>query len=126
MSSSNSSKKNRSIPFAILRISVSSNNTLASISDHSGNILSWSSAGVLGFKGAKKSTPYVASLVVLDAIKKVQQFNIKSLGVRIKGIHFSRDAALKALINLDMVVVYIRECTPVPHNGCRPKKRRKV
>ena len=101
------------------------NNTIVAISDLNGNTLGWSSAGVVGFKGAKKSTPYAAGVIVGDVIEKVREYGIKELDVYLKGIGSGREAAVRALQANGLEVNSIKDLTPVPHNGPRPRKARR-
>lgn len=102
------------------------NNTVVSLSDLHGNMLAWSSSGLLGFKGAKKATTYAATQVVLDVDEKVQKYGLRDVDVYIKGIGGGREAALRALAQKGYNITRIKDITPIPHNGCRPKKPRRV
>lgn len=102
------------------------NNTMISISDTSGNVLGWSTSGLLGFKGAKKATPYAATQVVGTVSEKVRKYGIKELEVYVKGVGSGREASIRALANNGFDLVLIKDITPIPHNGCRPKKPRRV
>ena len=102
------------------------NNTIVSIADLSGNILGWSSSGLMGFKGAKKATPYAAAQVVANISEKVRKYGIKELDVYIKGVGSGREASVRALANNGFGLASIKDKTPIPHNGCRPKKPRRV
>jgi small subunit ribosomal protein S11 len=107
-------------------IKSSYNNTLVMFTDMHGNSLAWSSAGLLGFKGAKKATTYAANQVAMDAHEKIQKYGLKDIEVFIKGVGSGRDAALRALAQKGYNLIGIKDKTPVPHNGCRPKKPRRV
>ena len=107
-------------------IKSSYNNTLVLFTDMHGNSLAWSSAGLLGFKGAKKATTYAANQVAMDADEKVQKYGLKDIEVFVKGVGSGRDAALRALAQKGYNLLAIKDITPVPHNGCRPKKPRRV
>lgn len=107
-------------------IKSSYNNTLVMFTDMHGNSLAWSSAGLLGFKGAKKATTYAANQVTVDAHEKVQKYGLKDIEVFVKGVGSGRDAALRTLAQKGYNLVSIKDKTPVPHNGCRPKKPRRV
>jgi len=107
-------------------IKSSYNNTLVLFTDMHGNSLAWSSAGLLGFKGAKKATTYAANQVALDANEKVQKYGLKDIEVFVRGVGSGRDAALRALAQKGYNLLAIKDITPVPHNGCRPKKPRRV
>ena len=102
------------------------NNTIISLTDLSGNVLSWASAGHLGFKGAKKATPYAASLVVANVAEKVSPYGMREVDVYLKGIGSGREAAVRALQTNGLQVMSIKDMTPIPHNGCRSKKPRRV
>lgn len=102
------------------------NNTIITISDANGAVLGWSSAGYLGFKGAKKSTPYAATKVSNDVSEKVQKYGIRELMVFIKGVGGGREASIRGLANAGFDLSAIKDITPIPHNGCRPKKPRRV
>lgn len=102
------------------------NNTIVSIADLGGNILGWSSSGLMGFKGAKKATPYAAAQVVANLSEKVRKYGVKELDVYVKGVGSGREASVRALANNGFELVSIKDETPIPHNGCRPKKPRRV
>ena len=102
------------------------NNTLITISDLQGNAIAWSSAGSLGFKGSRKSTPYAAQMAAEDAGKKAVEHGMKTLEVEVKGPGSGRESALRALQVVGFNITSIRDVTPIPHNGCRPPKRRRV
>lgn len=116
-------KKN--IASGVAHINSTFNNTMITITDIQGNAISWSSAGIQGFKGSRKSTPYAAQIAAEDAGKKAQEHGIKSLEVNIKGPGSGRESALRALHALGIIITTIRDVTPIPHNGCRPRKRRR-
>jgi len=102
------------------------NNTIVSIADSYGNTLGWSSSGLMGFKGAKKATPYAATQVVGNVSEKVKKYGVKELEVYIKGVGSGREASVRALANNGFDLILIKDITPIPHNGCRPKKPRRV
>lgn len=102
------------------------NNTLVTLSDLNGNTLSWSSAGALGFKGSKKSTPFAAQSAAEEAAKAAMEHGLKTVEVYVKGPGSGRDAAIRALQSAGLQITMIRDITPIPHNGCRPPKRRRV
>ena len=102
------------------------NNTVITITDISGNVISWATAGGQGFKGSRKSTPFAASIAAETAAKKAQEHGMRSLEVRVKGPGSGRESALRALQTAGLTITMIKDVTPVPHNGCRPPKRRRV
>lgn len=102
------------------------NNTIVTFTDQNGNVLSWSSAGQCGFKGPKKSTPYAASVIVKDAYEKAKKYGLKEVSVFVKGIGGGREASIRALNANGINVNNIKDVTPIPHNGCRAKKPRRV
>lgn len=102
------------------------NNTIVSIADINGNILGWASSGLLGFKGAKKATPYAATQVVGNVSEKVRKYGLRELEVFVKGVGSGREASIRALANNGFELLMIKDETPIPHNGCRPKKPRRV
>lgn len=119
-------KVKKNIPEGIVYIYSTFNNTIVTISDRQGNVVSWCSAGVLGFKGSRKSTPFAAQNALTDAAKKATDFGMRKVEVKVKGPGPGREAALRALTNTGLEVSRISDVTPVPHNGCKPPKRRRV
>ena len=119
-------KVSKNIAAGVAHVNSSFNNTKILISDVQGNAISWSSAGTMGFKGSRKSTPYAAQLAAEDAGKKAAEHGVKSLEVEVKGPGSGRESALRALQTAGFVITAIRDVTPIPHNGCRPRKRRRV
>lgn len=117
-------KKN--IASGVAHVSASFNNTKITITDAQGNAISWSSAGMMGFKGSRKSTPYAAQLAAEDAGKKAQDHGMRTLEVEVTGPGSGRESALRALQSIGFQITTIRDVTPIPHNGCRPRKRRRV
>jgi small subunit ribosomal protein S11 len=117
-------KKN--IQTGLAYVLCSFNNTIVTITDVSGNVLSWSSAGLKGFRGSKKSTPYAAQMAAEDAGKKAQEYGLKTLSVFVKGPGNGREAAIRGFASVGYNVTLLRDITPIPHNGCRPKKKRRV
>lgn len=107
-------------------IKASYNNTIVSLTDMNGNVLAWSSAGANGFRGPKKVTPYAASVIVRDAVEKVEPFGLKEVNVFISGVGQGREGALRALNAQGLAVLSIKDITPTPHNGCRPPRPRRV
>jgi len=116
----------RQIINGIAHISVSYNNTMITITDPKGEAIAWSSAGSLGFKGAKKSTPYAANLVAKDCIEKAKKFNLNALKIIVKGVGPGREAAMRSLATTGLNIISIMDATPVAHNGVRSKKPRRV
>ncbi|KKJ75280.1 30S ribosomal protein S11 [Kiloniella litopenaei] len=119
-------RERKNISSGIAHISATFNNTIITITDVQGNAISWASAGGLGFKGSRKSTPYAAQLAAEDAGKKAQDHGMKTLEVNVKGPGSGRESALRALQAVGFTITGIRDVTPIPHNGCRPPKRRRV
>ena len=110
----------------VVHIKSSFNNTIVTISDLSGNAVSWSSSGSMGFRGSKKSTPYAAQIATDAAGKKAYDSGLRKLDVLMKGPGSGRESALRALQNIGFIISNIKDVTPLPHNGCRPKKKRRV
>ncbi len=119
-------KVKKNIPMGVVHIQSTFNNTMVTITDMRGNAVSWSTAGVKGFKGSKKSTPFAASQAAEDAARKAAEHGMQSVSVMVKGPGSGREAAVRALAMAGLRVTLIRDVTPIPHNGCRPKKRRRV
>jgi len=119
-------KAAKNVPQAIAHIQATFNNTIVTITDKRGNVLSWCSAGVLKFSGARKSTAFVASRVAEEAAKVAQQHGVREVEVRVKGPGSGRESAIRALETAGLAVTSISDVTPVPHNGCRPRKQRRV
>jgi small subunit ribosomal protein S11 len=117
-------KKN--IPTGVVHIQASFNNTMISITDENGGLVSWSSAGVRGFKGSRKSTPFAAQMASEDAARKAMDHGMRTVTVYVKGPGAGRESALRALSIAGLKVTLIKDVTPIPHNGCRPPKRRRV
>jgi small subunit ribosomal protein S11 len=116
----------KNISSGVAHVNATFNNTLITISDVQGNTISWSSAGAQGFKGSRKSTPFAAQVAAEDAAKKAQEHGMKTLEVNVRGPGSGRESALRALQAAGFVITAIRDVTPIPHNGCRPRKRRRV
>ena len=119
-------KVKKNVPNAIAHVNATFNNTVINITDINGNTLSWSSSGVKGFKGSRKSTPYAAQIAASDAGEKAKNHGVKSLEIHIKGPGAGRESALRALQAVGFTITSIKDVTPLPHNGCRPPKRRRV
>jgi small subunit ribosomal protein S11 len=119
-------KEKKNIPTGVAHIKATFNNTLITITDPSGNVVSWSSAGVQGFKGSRKGTPFAAQLAAQDAARKAMDHGMRNVDVFVKGPGAGREAALRALQAAGLSVNLIRDVSPIPHNGCRPPKRRRV
>lgn len=119
-------KVKKNIQSGIAHIQSTFNNTIVSITDVSGNVVAWSSAGVRGFKGSRKSTPFAAQLAAEDAAKKAMDHGMRQITVLVNGPGAGRESALRALQQAGFKISLIRDVTPVPHNGCRPPKRRRV
>lgn len=117
----------KSIAKGIVHISATFNNTSVTITDEMGNVLCWSTAGALGFKGSKKSTPYAAQQSVESALNKAKELGIKEVGIKIQGPGSGRETAVKSVGAMEGIkVLWLKDVTPLPHNGCRPPKRRRV
>lgn len=119
-------KVRKNVQSGIAHIQSTFNNTIVTITDVSGNVVAWSSAGVRGFKGSRKSTPFAAQLAAEDAAKKAQEHGMRSISVYVNGPGSGRESALRALQAAGFKINLIRDVTPIPHNGCRPPKRRRV
>ncbi len=116
----------KNISSGVVHVNASFNNTMVTITDSQGNTISWQSAGGMGFKGSRKSTPYAAQVAAEDAAKKAQEHGLKTVEVNVRGPGSGRESALRALQAAGLTVTSIRDTTPIPHNGCRPPKRRRV
>ena len=119
-------RERKNITSGIAHVSATVNNTVITITDVQGNAISWSSAGGQGFKGSRKSTPYAAQIAAEDAGRKAMEHGMKTLEVNVKGPGSGRESALRALQAVGFTITAIRDVTPIPHNGCRPPKRRRV
>ena len=119
-------RERKNITSGVAHVNASFNNTMITITDAQGNAISWSSAGMMGFKGSRKSTPYAAQMAAEDAGKKAAEHGVKTLEVNVSGPGSGRESALRALQSAGFTVTSIRDVTPIPHNGCRPRKRRRV
>lgn len=119
-------RERKNITNGVAHVNSTFNNTIITIADVQGNTISWSTAGAMGFKGSRKSTPYAAQIASEDAGKKAMEHGIKTLEVEVKGPGSGRESALRALMALGITITSIRDVTPIPHNGCRAPKRRRV
>ena len=119
-------KVKKNVANGVVHIQSTFNNTIVTITDTVGNVIAWSSAGVQGFKGSRKSTPFAAQLAAQDAAKKAMEHGMRSVEVYVKGPGPGRESALRALQATGFSLVMIKDVTPIPHNGCRPPKRRRV
>ncbi len=119
-------KEKKNIVAGIAHVNSTFNNTLVTISDDQGNVVSWSSSGMMGFKGSRKATPYASQMAAEDAGRKAQDHGMKELNVLVKGPGSGRESALRALQSIGFTIKSIKDITPIPHNGCRPPKRRRV
>jgi small subunit ribosomal protein S11 len=119
-------KVKKNIANGVVHIQSTFNNTIVTITDSVGNVVSWSSAGIQGFKGSRKSTPFAAQMAAQDAAKKAMEHGMRSVEVFVKGPGPGRESALRALQSTGFNVLTIKDVTPIPHNGCRPSKRRRV
>ncbi len=119
-------KIKRTVSTGIVHIQSTFNNTIVTISDNEGNVLIWSSAGIKGFKGSKKGTPFAAQLAAEDATRKAMDLGMKSIVVYVKGPGAGRESAIRAIQGTGIKILAIKDVTPIPHNGCRPPKKRRV
>lgn len=119
-------KEKRSVARGVVHIQASFNNTIVSISDMQGNVIAWSSAGSRNFRGSRKSTPYAAQMAARDAVEKAQEAGLREVDVLVKGPGIGRESAIRSLAGAGLHVRSIKDVTPLPHNGCRPRKRRRV
>jgi small subunit ribosomal protein S11 len=119
-------KERKNIVSGKAMIKATFNNTIVTITDDYGNVLSWSTSGANGFKGSRKSTPYAAQIAAEEAAKKAMEHGLKTIGVFVKGPGSGRETALRALHAAGLSITFIKDVTPIPHNGCRPPKRRRV
>jgi small subunit ribosomal protein S11 len=119
-------REKKNITNGVVHVNSSFNNTMVTITDVQGNTIAWSSSGLMGFKGSRKSTPYAAQLAAEDAGKKASEHGLKNVDVEVSGPGSGRESALRALQSIGFSITSIRDVTPIPHNGCRPPKRRRV
>lgn len=119
-------KARKNVPHGIVSIKSTFNNTLVTVSDLAGNVIAWATSGSSGFKGSRRSTPFAAQIATEAAMKKALDHGVRSVDVRIKGPGAGREASLRSMQKVGIRVLSIRDITPIPHNGCRPPKRRRV
>ena len=119
-------KERKNIPHAVANIHATFNNTIVTFADTSGNVVCWSSGGKIGYKGSRKGTPYAAQLAARNAAEQAQDNGVRSVDIRVKGPGPGRESAIRAVAAAGMTITSIRDVTPIPHNGCRPRKRRRV
>ena len=119
-------REKKNIASGVAHVNASFNNTMITITDAQGNAISWSSSGAMGFKGSRKSTPYAAKVAAEDAGRKAQEHGMRTIEIEVSGPGSGRESALRALQACGFQVTSIRDVTPIPHNGCRPRKRRRV
>ena len=119
-------KIKKNIPLGVAHVNATFNNTIITITDTKGNTIAWSSAGAEGFKGSRKSTPFAAQLAAENAGKKAKDNGVKTLEIEVRGPGSGRESALRALQSTGFIITSIKDVTPIPHNGCRPPKRRRV
>jgi small subunit ribosomal protein S11 len=119
-------RERKNITSGVAHVNATFNNTMITIADAQGNTIAWSSAGAAGFKGSRKSTPYAAQVAAEDAGRKAQEHGMRTLEVLVKGPGSGRESALRALGAVGFTITAIKDVTPIPHNGCRPRKRRRV
>ena len=119
-------KEKKNIPHGVASITATFNNTIVAISDPTGNVLAWSSAGRIGFKGSRKGTPFAAQVAAQNAAEAAREHGVRSLDVKVKGPGSGRESAIRSLAASGLTIRSIKDVTPIPHNGCRPPKRRRV
>ena len=119
-------KEKKIVPVGNCYIQASFGNTQVSFTDPKGQVICWSSSGILGFKGSRKGTPFVAQAVAEDAVRRVQEYGVKSVNVFLKGPGTGREMAVRTLASAGIKITSLRDITPIPHNGCRPPKRRRI
>jgi len=119
-------KEKKNIPVGVAHIQATFNNTIITFTDQRGNVVSWATSGGAGFKGSRKSTPFAAQVAAETAARKAQENGMRTVGILVKGPGSGREAAMRAINAAGFKVSYIRDVTPIPHNGCRPAKRRRV
>ncbi|MCC7343838.1 MAG: 30S ribosomal protein S11 [Deltaproteobacteria bacterium] len=119
-------KVKKNVAIGVVHINATFNNTIITVTDPSGNVIAWSTSGAKGFKGSRKSTPFAAQIAAEDAVRKAMEHGLRTVSVLVKGPGGGRESALRAIANTGVRVTYIRDVTPIPHNGCRPPKKRRV
>jgi small subunit ribosomal protein S11 len=119
-------KTGQKIPVGVAHVKATYNNTIVALTDLTGNVISWASAGMAGFKGPKKSTPYAAQIITRIAVEKAKEFGLQEVSVFVKGVGTGRESAIRALNANGLIISSIKDVTPIPHNGCRAKKPRRV
>jgi small subunit ribosomal protein S11 len=119
-------KIDKKVPVGVAHVKATYNNTIVALTDLSGNVISWASAGMAGFKGPKKSTPYAAQIITRIAVEKAKESGLTEVSVVVKGVGTGRESAIRALNANGLIITSIKDITPIPHNGCRPKKPRRV
>ncbi len=119
-------REKKNITNGVVHVNASFNNTVVTITDEQGNAVAWSTSGHMGFRGSRKSTPFAAQMAAEDAAKKAMEHGLKNVDVLVRGPGSGRESALRALQSAGLTVTTIRDVTPIPHNGCRPRKRRRV
>ncbi|MHB1502418.1 MAG: 30S ribosomal protein S11 [Acidimicrobiales bacterium] len=119
-------RERKNVAYGVAHIKSSFNNTIVSIADHDGNVLAWASAGNVGFKGSRKSTPFAAQMAAEAAAKRAMEHGVRKVDVLVRGPGSGRETAIRSLVSAGIEVAGIKDVTPIPHNGCRPKKRRRV
>lgn len=119
-------KTDKRVAVGVAHVKATYNNTIVALTDPTGNVLSWASAGMAGFKGPKKSTPYAAQIITRIAVEKAKEFGLNEVSVMVKGVGTGRESAIRALNANGLIVTSIKDVTPIPHNGCRAKKPRRV
>jgi len=119
-------RERKNVTYGVVHIKSSFNNTIVSITDQEGNVISWASAGNVGFKGSRKSTPYAAQMAAEAAARRAMEHGLRKVDVYVKGPGSGRETAIRSIMNTGIEVAGIKDVTPIPHNGCRPKKRRRV
>jgi len=119
-------KEKKNVPQGLCHIQASFGNTLVTFTDSSGNVLCWSSSGLLGFKGGRKGTPFVAQAVAEDAVKKAKECGVHAVDVLLKGPGSGREMTVRTIASMGIKIHSLRDVTPIPHNGCRPPKRRRI